>query len=153
MWLPAFLFYGGCRQNKEKMKDIAKGITASVEKTVEEKDFASVHGSGSLPVYATPAMAALMEKTACVLLEPYMEEGETTVGISLNLQHLKASLCGMKLTCTATLVQTEGRKTVFDIEVRDALSVVGTARHERFSVLSEPFMQKAEENKKKCEIR
>lgn len=135
------------------MKTIPQDTVVMVEKTVEEKDFASVHGSGSLPVYATPAMAALMEKTACVLLEPYMEEGETTVGISLNLQHLKASLCGMKLTCTATLVQTEGRKTVFDIEVRDALSVVGTARHERFSVLAEPFMQKAEENKKKCEIR
>lgn len=135
------------------MKEIANGTAASVEKTVEPKDLACVHGSGSLQVYATPAMAALMEKTACVLLEPYMEEGETTVGISLSLQHLKASLCGMKLTCTATLVQMEGRKTVFDIEVRDALSVVGTARHERFSVLAEPFMQKAEENKKKCEIR
>lgn len=133
------------------MKEINTGTTASVERTVEQKDFACVHGSGSLPVYATPAMAALMERTACVLLEPYLEEGETTVGISLDLQHLKASLCGMKLVCTATLVQTEGRKTVFDIEVRDALSVVGTARHARFSVLSDPFMQKAEENKKKCE--
>lgn len=135
------------------MKDIPQDTTATVERTVEEKDFACVHGSGSLQVYATPAMAALMERTACVLLEPYMEEGETTVGVSLNLQHFKASLCGMKLVCTATLVQVEGRKTVFDIEVRDALSVVGTARHERFSVLAEPFMQKAEENKKKCEIR
>ncbi len=135
------------------MKDIPQDTTATVERTVEEKDLACVHGSGSLQVYATPAMAALMERTACVLLEPYMEEGETTVGVSLNLQHLKASLCGMKLVCTATLVQVEGRKTVFDIEVRDAISVVGTARHERFSVLAEPFMQKAEENKKKCEIR
>lgn len=132
------------------MKKIPQGTVARIERTVEPADLACVHGSGSLQVYATPAMAALMERTACVLLDPYMEEGETTVGISLDIKHLKASLCGMKLSCAATLVQTEGRKTVFEIEVRDALSVVGTARHERFSVLSEPFMQKAEENRKEC---
>ncbi len=132
------------------MRKIPQGTVAKVERTVGAADLACVHGSGSLEVYATPAMAALMERTACVLLEPYMEEGETTVGISLEIKHLKASLCGMELVCTATLVGTEDRKTVFDIEVRDAFSVVGTARHERFSVLAEPFMQKAEENRKKC---
>ncbi|MCM1040985.1 MAG: thioesterase family protein [Bacteroides sp.] len=134
------------------MKEIQQGLTATVHKTVEPQDLACVHGSGSLEVYATPAMAALMERTACVLLEPYMEQGETTVGVALDLKHLKADLCGMKLSCTATLAGVEGRKTVFDIEVRDALSVVGTARHERFSVMAEPFMQKAEENRKKCEL-
>lgn len=144
MWLPAFLF------GAFTMKQIKERIAASVEKTVEEQDLACVHGSGSLRVYATPAMAALMERTACVLLEPYMEEGETTVGISLEIKHLKASLCGMKLTSTATLAEVDGRKTVFEIEVRDALSVVGTARHERFAVMAEAFMQKAEDNKIKC---
>lgn len=132
------------------MKAIKQGMEARLEFVVGEKDLACAYGSGSLPVYATPAMVGLMEKTACELLAPYLEDGETTVGIGIDVKHLKATLPGMKVSCQARLVEVEGRKTVFDIEVCDALSVVGTARHERFLVLSEPFMGKAEENRKSC---
>lgn len=121
-----------------------------MEFVVGEQDLASVYGSGSLPVYATPAMVGLMEKTACALLASYLEEGETTVGIGIEVKHLKATLPGMKVSCQARLIEVEGRKTVFDIEVCDALSVVGTARHERFLVYSGPFLKKAEENRENC---
>lgn len=116
-----------------------------------EADLACRHGSGALPVYATPAMVALMEKTACKLLQPFLEEGESTVGVGIDVKHLKASLPGQKLCCTAKLVQNEGRKFVFDIEVRDTHTLIGTARHERFLVTVQAFMQKAEEHKKSCE--
>lgn len=126
------------------MKQMENGLTARLEMTVGEADLACVHGSGSLPVYATPAMVAFMEKTACALLAPYMEAGETTVGISMAVQHLKATVKGRKVVCTARLVEQDGRKTVFDIEAKEEDAVIiGKARHERFSVLAEPFMQKA----------
>lgn len=132
------------------MKNIVLGTEACLDFEVGASDLASVYGSGALDVYATPAMVGLMEKTACALLESYMEAGETTVGIAIDVKHMKASLPGMKMHCTARLVGMEGRKMVFEIEVRDALSVVGTARHERFLVFSEPFMKKAEENRQAC---
>lgn len=133
------------------MKTIKEGVGFSAETMISGQDLATAHGSGSLPVYATPAMVAFMENTACKLLEPYLQEGETTVGISIDVKHLKANLTGMKLYCQATLVAVEGRKYVFDIEVCDALSTVGTARHERFLVLSDPFLKKAKENKVNCD--
>ncbi len=132
------------------MKTINAGTESRSEFTVGGQDLASVYGSGSLPVYATPAMVALMEKTACKLIEPYLEAGETTVGIAIEAKHLKATLPGMKVTCLARLSVMEGRKLVFEIEVSDALSMVGMARHERFLVFSEAFLEKAEENKKAC---
>lgn len=133
------------------MKTLVQGAEARLDFEVGASDLANVYGSGALEVYATPAMVGLMEKTACALLAPYMEKGEATVGIAIDVKHLKATLPGMKISCLARLVQVEGRKMVFEIEVRDALSVVGTARHERFLVFSDPFMKKAEENKKACQ--
>lgn len=132
------------------MKTIAEGIETKLDFRVGKADLANVYGSGALEVYATPAMVGLMEKTACVLLDPFLEEGETTVGIAIDVKHLKATLPGMKVVCTARLTEVNGRKMVFEIEVCDALSVVGTARHERFLVFSEPFMQKAKENEHAC---
>ncbi|MDE7150105.1 MAG: thioesterase family protein [Bacteroidales bacterium] len=126
------------------MKQLEQGLTARLEMTVGDSDLACVHGSGSLPVYATPAMVAFMEKTACALLAPYMEDGETTVGIDMAVKHLKATVKGRRVVCTARLVEQDGRKTVFDIEAKEEDAVtIGKARHERFCVLAEPFMQKA----------
>lgn len=42
-------------------------------------------GSGSLPVYATPAMISLIEQSAVNLLAGKLEEGQTTVGTNLNV--------------------------------------------------------------------
>ena len=126
------------------MKQIEIGRKVSLEHTVGEADLACVHKSGLLPVYATPAMVALMEETACALLQPYMEEGETTVGILMEVQHLKATVVGRKVVCEATLKEQDGRKTVFDIEAKEENAVViGRARHERFAVQAEKFMEKA----------
>lgn len=126
------------------MKQIEIGRKVSLEHTVGEADLACVHKSGLLPVYATPAMVALMEETACALLQPYMEEGETTVGILMEVQHLKATVAGRRVVCEATLKEQDGRKTVFDIEAKEENAVViGRARHERFAVQAEKFMEKA----------
>lgn len=134
------------------MKKIPQGTAARTEWTVEPTDLAAVHGSGSLPVYATPAMVAFMEKTACALLQPYLEEGETTVGTAISAKHLKASLPGQKLQCMARLTLCDGRRYVFEIEVKDALGVVGTAEHERFLIKSESFMKKAQEHSDACAL-
>ena len=132
------------------MKAIETGLTREDVTVVWWEDLATAHKSGSLEVYAAPAMVAFMEETCCKLLEPYMEKGETTVGIAMDVKHTKATLIGMYVHCKVTLVAVEGRKFVFDIEARDDLSVIGTARHERFLVQEEPFMEKAMKNKFYC---
>lgn len=109
---------------------------------VTETDTAQRMGSGSLQVYATPALVAFMENSACKLLDE-IEEGYTTVGTAMDVKHLRASAIGEKITCIARLTAHEGRKYTFTIEVyNQKQECIATAVHERFCVNIERFMQK-----------
>jgi len=108
---------------------------------VDKNQTASVIGSGLLPVFSTPSMIALMENTAMQLIP--LKEGESSVGISIHAEHLKASPVGAMLTCTAILTGNEGRKYTFSIEVHDASGdLVGKADHTRYIVDIERFMSR-----------
>ncbi len=103
---------------------------------------AASQGSGSLPVYATPAVVALIENTACQCITD-LQIGDTTVGTHIDVHHLKASAVGEQVTCTATLVAQEGRKYTFKAEVVNACGeTIATATHERFLVNALRFMEK-----------
>ncbi len=112
--------------------------------TVTHSATAQEMGSGSLPVYATPALVAFMENTACQLIDTLgLEDGYTTVGTRMDIQHLKASAVGEGITCTATLTAQEGRKYTFSIEAYNAKGIcIAKAIHERFCVNIDHFMQK-----------
>ena len=114
------------------------------KETVTEKNVASALGSGSLDVYATPAMARLMEYTAARSLEGLLEDGQTTVGISLNLKHTSATPVGCIVVCESELISIEGKKLCFQIDVKDDFGSIGSSVHERFIVDRQTFMQKAE---------
>ncbi len=118
------------------------GIENKIELNVTDEKTAKTVGSGTLDVFATPAMIALMEQTAAESVESELEQGTTTVGIKINVEHLAATPVGMKVTCHSTLVQAEGRKLVFDIEAFDEAGMIGKAYHERFIVDSNRFMDK-----------
>lgn len=118
------------------------GIKNQIELIVSEEKTAKKVGSGLLEVYATPAMIALMEQTAAESVEKELDEGMTTVGIKINVDHLAATPIGMKVVCNSTLVRVDGRKLVFEIEASDEAGLIGKAYHERFIVDSERFMGK-----------
>ena len=118
------------------------GIKNQIELKVTAEKTAKTVGSGLLEVYATPAMIALMEQTAAESVEKELEQGTTTVGIKINVEHLAATPVGMSVVCQSTLVQVDGRKLVFEIEASDECGMIGKAYHERFIVDSERFMDK-----------
>ena len=108
---------------------------------VTENQTAIQYGSGLLPVFATPALIALMENTAMQLIT--LPAGSSSVGISINMQHLKATPVGASIQCTATIAAIEGRKYTFDIIATDNSSeLIGKATHERVIVDIEKFMSK-----------
>ena len=110
--------------------------------TVTEKDTAVFYGSGTLEVYATPAMAALMENTAMNSVSPYLSEGEATVGTLLNIKHLSATPIGCTVSCESELVEIDGRRLVFRVTARDSAGLSGEGTHERFIISAEKFMDK-----------
>lgn len=99
-------------------------------------------GSGSLEVFATPAMTALMENAAMNAVAASLPEGSTTVGTRLDIAHTRATAPGETVTAEARLVEVEGRRLVFEVEARDSMGTIGRGMHERFVVDREKFMAK-----------
>lgn len=119
-----------------------ENIKATVNEVVTEQNTALSVGSGSLKVYATPAMLTLIEKAACEAASTLLNEGETTVGTLLNVKHLAATPIGMKVSATAELAERDGRKFVFNVTAYDECGIIGEGTHERFLVFSEKFTEK-----------
>lgn len=119
------------------------GIKGMESVIVNEANSAKTMGSGTLDVFATPAMIALMEKTAWTSVAPYLEEGQGTVGIKLDVTHDAPTPLGMTVTCESELVKIDGRRLVFEVTVTDGRDVIGKGSHERFIVTDEKFQAKA----------
>ena len=121
---------------------IEEGIKGEETLVVEKNDSAEVVGSGTLPVFATPSMIALMEKTCARSVENLMEEGDTTVGVFIEVHHVSATGLGGKVTCESILSEVNGRKLKFTVKAYDEGGVIGDAIHERVIVNKERFMAK-----------
>ncbi len=119
------------------------GIKGKISIEVTNENTAEALGSGTLAVFSTPAMIALMEKTAWQSVSPYLSEGESTVGISLDVKHLAPTPVGCTVTCESELTEIDRRRLVFTLKVSDGNEIIGEGKHERFIVSNDRFMSKA----------
>ena len=119
------------------------GIKGQATLTVCDGNTAKTMGSGSLEVLATPAMVALMEQAAAQSVSLCLEEGQTTVGTAMQIQHLSATPIGMHVTAESELLQIDGRKLLFSVSAFDEKGLIGQGTHERFVVDAACFMAKA----------
>ena len=122
--------------------EIIIGIKGEASTLVEKEDTAQYVGSGSLLVYATPCLAALMEGAACAAIEEALPQGQTSVGTALNLEHLSATPVGLDVRASAEVTAVEGRKITFAITAFDEAGEIGRATHTRVLVNSEKFLEK-----------
>ena len=111
-----------------------------IERIVETSGMASTMKSGSLDVLATPQMIAWMEEAACLCLD--LEEGMTSVGTLMNVEHVKASPKGANIRIVAQITNQEGRKISFSVQAFQGEQLIGTGVHERFVVQAEKFIKK-----------
>jgi fluoroacetyl-CoA thioesterase len=123
-------------------KTLQTGLTAEVEIIVNEENTAAAYGSGSVQVFATPAMIALMENAAMKAVDRYLEAGQATVGTSLDVKHIAATPLGMKVRAEAVLNTIEGKKLTFAIEAFDEKEKIGEGSHTRYIINVEKFMEK-----------
>lgn len=113
--------------------------TYKVEITVQECDTAIEHKSGGLPVYATPAMIALMENAAFSLLK---NEEKDSVGTEMNVKHTRACLVGAKVYAQATVTGVNGNWVTFNVAAYDEKGEIGNGNHTRYVIDPVKFMAK-----------
>jgi predicted thioesterase len=119
------------------------GLSADVELEVHDEDTAIAHGSGSVAVLATPRIVALCEEAACLAVASELAEGETTVGLRVELAHVAPIAVGSKVKAEATLDKVEGRRLIFTASVLDEAGLIAAAKIHRAVVKVDPFMEKA----------
>ena len=124
--------------------ELKTGIKNHSELTVTDNETAASAGSGGQPVFSTPHMIGLMETTAWSSVEPYMEEGKSTVGTRIDVRHLSASPIGAHISCESELIEIDRRRLVFRVTASDDAGPIGEGTHERFIIDIDRFMESAE---------
>ena len=115
------------------------GLTGHASTVVTEDKTAYALGSGNVRAYSTPSMIALLEAAAIDALQSRLGEGQTSVGVSLNVKHVAATPVGMRVSAAATLKEVDGRRLVFEVSATDEVELIGQGTHERFIVDRERF--------------
>ena len=126
------------------MDNVEVGLVGEKERLVTEADTAESLGSGSVAVFGTPALVALMEGAAVSAVASRLEAGTTTVGTRMDVRHLAATPVGMNVRARAELVEVDGRRLQFHVEAWDDAEPIGEATHERFVVDAESFVDRTE---------
>ena len=126
---------------------ISVGAVGTASTVVTPENTAAAVGSGSLPVFATPYMIALMENAACNAIADALEDGQSSVGTKLDVSHDAATPVGMHVTAKAELVEVDRRRLVFRVTASDDAGPIGQGTHERFLIMAEKFLAKAEAKK------
>ncbi|MBC7908263.1 MAG: thioesterase family protein [Rhodospirillaceae bacterium] len=102
----------------------------------------------SMPsVFATGYMVGLMEWACAEALRPHLDEGEGSLGVLVDVNHIAPTLPGQTVTVTVTCDKAEGRKLGWSLVARDELDVIGEGRHERAVVAWDRFNQKLDEKR------
>lgn len=122
--------------------EITIGMKGTVSTVVEREDTAYEVGSGSLLVYATPCMVALMEGAACEAIAEAIPEGKTSVGTALNISHLSATPVGMEVRAEAEVTEVDGSMITFQITAYDEAGKIGEGTHKRAVITTQRFLDK-----------
>ncbi len=123
--------------------EITVGMKGTAYTEVEREDTAQEVGSGSLLVYATPCMVALMEGAACEAIAEAVPEDQTTVGTLLNIEHISATPVGLQVHAEAVVTAVEGKVITFEVNAYDEVGPIGKGIHQRVLVNIQKFLDRS----------
>jgi fluoroacetyl-CoA thioesterase len=122
------------------MRSVPPGTKGKYSAIVQPEHLANRFKDAILPpVLATPVMLLFMENAALNALRPYLEVGESVVGMGANIRHLAATPAGQQVIAEATVTRVDGRRVEFDISARDEIREIGSGTHERMLIDLERF--------------
>ena len=125
------------------LSEVTPGLVGEARRVVNEADLADAFGSGTLPVFATPAMIALMEAAAVEAVDHLLPSGWASVGTRVDVRHLAPSPLGAEVRTRAELVGVDGRRLTFRVEAFDAAGQIGEGTHERATVEGSRLIERA----------
>lgn len=109
--------------------------------TVKKSETAQAVGSGGLPVLSTPHMIAYMENTAMNLMQTGLNEGDTSVGIEINVNHLAPTAVDKEVIIKVEEIEQNKKIVTYKIEALVDEELIGKAVHKRAVVNEEQFMR------------
>ena len=123
---------------------VTLGIKGRQETVVSDANVATNVGSGRVKVFSTPMMIALMEKAAVLSLEPYLEEGQSSVGVKVCVSHLASTPMGMKVWAESEVIDIDRRRITFSVKAYNENALIGEGTHERFIINIDKFTSKSQ---------
>lgn len=123
---------------------ILVGTKCQLQQTVTEELTAEVAGSGALPVFGTPFLAAMMENAALTVLQSFLEEGQGSVGTHLNISHDAPTPVGMSVIAEAEIIEVSenGKQVEFAVRAWDEKGLIGQGSHTRVVIDNQRFLNK-----------
>lgn len=121
------------------------GLSYEAEKFVTQEDSAVQYGSGLVDVFSTPALVAFMEKTCMDCVDPLLDNEYCTVGIEINVKHLKATKIGDTVRSIAKLIKIEGNILTFEVKAYDSIDIITDGIYKRFIIHKPTFLQKLDQ--------
>ena len=120
------------------------GTKCRLEQTVTEALTAAQIGSGALPVFGTPFMAAMMENAAMTALQSFLEEGKGSVGTHLDISHDAPTPVGMQVWAEAEItgVSENGKMVDLKVSAWDETGPIGSGTHTRAIISNDRFLTK-----------
>lgn len=122
--------------------EITVGLKGEARTLAEREDTAQAVGSGSLLVYATPCMVALMEGAACEAIAGCIPEDKTSVGTYMEIRHISATPVGMEVWAEAEVTALEGSTVTFQVTAYDEAGKIGEGVHKRAVINTQRFLDK-----------
>lgn len=128
---------------------IEAGLVGEKRRVVLETDTAAAAAGPELPpVFSTPRVIGLMESAAHAAVVDQLHDGQTTVGVQVNIRHMAATPVGMEVWARAELLEAEGRRLRFKVEAWDQMEKIAEGEHERFIIDVSRFIARVEEKQK-----
>jgi fluoroacetyl-CoA thioesterase len=120
------------------------GTKCQLTQDVTQDLTAAAVGSGALPVFGTPFMAAMMENAAMTCLQSFLEEGQGSVGTHLDITHDAPTPVGMRVWAEAEItgVSENGKMVDFKVSAWDEKGSIGAGTHTRAIIKNEKFLTK-----------
>jgi fluoroacetyl-CoA thioesterase len=126
------------------LHSIEVGLKAEATQEVTPELTATHIGSGSLSVYATPAMASLIEHTCASMVSKLLPEGQTTVGVEIHLRHLAPTPVNSVVQIRAVIVSVDKNLISFNAQIFDEVELVGEAEHRRAVIEVDRFLKRVD---------